>query len=130
MSSDIVARFADGRLLVQESQTAQSNYTSGGLWVRVANVQTVERVLSINNDYEQYGLKTDLGDVAISGDKVKVMMRRGDLSQVISGASFLSGYQVPGYMSGIAVSGNPYLGEIYSGVISGRVTVTLNVIAR
>lgn len=130
MGTTIVARFADGRLLVEEKTLATTHYTSGGYWLRIGHVKTVEKVLSVTTDFEKVGLITDLGDVAISGDKVKVIMRRGDLSvPVISGSSFASGYPVHELASGLAVSGNPYRGELFSGLISGYVTITANVIA-
>jgi hypothetical protein len=133
MTAEIVAKFADGRLLVQEVQAAQTHYTSGGLWVRVGHVKTIEKVLSVTNSFADEGLVTNLNEVAISGDQIKVVMRRGDrgnfeFGEILSGGAWASGYSVPANVSGIVVSGNPYLGEIYSGVISGRVTVTANII--
>lgn len=129
MTTTIMAKFVDGRLLVQESKLATVNYTSGGLVFRIGGIKKVEQLLSITNDFQHKGLAIDQSEVLMSNDYLIVPMRRND-GYVASGEFIASGGTVPANMSGIFVSGNAWMGEILSGVISGRVTVTANVIAR
>lgn len=130
MAATIVARFADGRLLVQESRLVETNYLASGVPVRIGLVKTVEKVLSIDSDYAKHGLLTPLSEVLISGDQIIVVMRRADegIPTTLSG-NVTSGSASLGLVSGI-LSGLAYLGPLLSGrVISGLVTITANVIA-
>jgi hypothetical protein len=130
---DIIARYADGRLLVQQSTVCKkgydytlksgNNFTALGAAIRIGNVKTVERVLSIDNDISGYpGEKviTNLNEVSISGDVIYVKMRRYDglsgdagIGATASLTSALGAQQE-------LVSGNVY--------ISGKVRVVANVI--
>lgn len=144
--SEIIARFADGRFLVQESRTVESRYCGSGVPVRIGHVRQIEKVLSITTNYEKNGLITALGEARVGrqeaawsgqpqakADHLMVVMRRGDIpANVTAGAG--SGYLMSGWhserlMSGIT-SGLVWLGELLSGLIdiSGKVTVTANII--
>ena len=122
--AEIVARFADGRLLVQEDRAVAQNYLSGGVRVRIGHVKTIEKVLSIDNWISgYYGDKviTDLRDVKISGDTLLVLMRRADFGVVGMAATGV------GYISGVLISGSP-LYPMISGarlILSGTVTTTV-----
>ncbi|MDO9333431.1 MAG: hypothetical protein Q7T57_02775 [Dehalococcoidales bacterium] len=139
---------------MQESRTVDTIYCGSGVPVRIGNVKTIEKVISLTTDYERQGLVTPLAEAwvgyAISGgpwsgqsqerpDHLMVVMRRGDLpvgtflSGTLSGGGVgvsLSGALAQGLMSGIT-SGLAWMGELLSGValVSGKVTVVANVIA-
>lgn len=141
--SEIIARFADGRLLVQESRKVEYRYCGSGVPVRIGHVRAIESVLSLTTDYDKYGLVTPLSEAwvgyRISGgvwsgapqekaDHLMVVMRRGDIAILASGVP-VSGTASPGMMSGIT-SGLGYLTELVSGNVgtSGIVTVKANII--
>lgn len=141
--AEIIARFADGRLLVQEERTVGAAYAASGVFVRVGHVKKVERVLSVDTDYVDDGLLTPVREARPSIDGVYVMMRRGDINipttltsanRIISGfqgtlgLALVSGAAALGVMSGLT-SGLAWKGEIVSGnaLVSG-VKVFLNVI--
>jgi len=127
--AEIIARFADGRLLVQEDKDAEDYVRSGGyLPFRVAHVRTVQKVLSV--DAHISGSPGDkvavpLKDVLISGDTLWLQLRRCDLgSPTFTG--IVSGLQAAsGIVSGIVTldgpigSGTAALG-LLSGITSGR----------
>jgi hypothetical protein len=144
--AEIIARFADGRLLVQEDKLCESRYCGSGVPVRIGHLRVIEKVLSLTTNYEKYGLITPLQEAwvgyAISGgpwsgqpqeraDTLMVVMRRGDVEGmgVVSGLLVVSGGAAKGLMSGIT-SGLSYMGELASGLIaiSGAVKVQANVI--
>lgn len=143
MTTEIVARFADGRLLVQESKAVQSNYVGSGVPFRIGHIKTVERVLSVTTDFEKHGIASPLDDVKIGGpaawysgtlaareDHVLVTLRRADI-WATSGQWNVSGAaQRPDIPTMSAVlSGLAWMGEVLSGYgISGRITITANVI--
>jgi len=140
--AEIIARFADGRLLVQEDKAVETGTISGGyMSFRVAHVRTIEKVLSIDaamSGHPDEKIATELRDVAISGDLLRVQLRRADLgvpvmartlimtSANISGFTrvILSGLQ--GFTSGFPIfdtqanfgSGTASLSRL-SGVTSG-----------
>uniref|UniRef100_A0A6M3M051 Uncharacterized protein n=1 Tax=viral metagenome TaxID=1070528 RepID=A0A6M3M051_9ZZZZ len=124
--AEIIARFADGRLLVQEERAVAQNYLSGGVRVRIGNVKTIEKVLSIDNWISGYGdtkVMTHLRDVSISGDTLLVLMRRADLgvpTMAATGTGFFSGVMASGLASGI-LSG---LSMAISGYTTTTVTLT------
>lgn len=133
---DIIARFADGRLLVQEDKAAETNaYTSGlGLPFRIGHIKTVEKVLSVGAHMSGAPgaagmVATPLREVAISGDTIFVVMRRIDIPQFLSSfASGITDTRAYSALSGIT-SGRGYLEEIASGLlVSGRMKVIANVI--
>ena len=134
--AEIIARFADGKLLVQENKVAETNeYTSGlGLPFRIGHVKTVEKIISLGAHMsgapgEAGMVLTPLREAAISGDTIYVVMRRADIPQFLSG--FMSGItdtRAYGVLSGIT-SGRGIGGELASGLlISGRMKVLANVI--
>lgn len=145
--AEIVARFADGRLLVQESRLVEQDYLGSGVPVRIGHVRQVEKVLSLDTNFSDKGLITSLSEVAvgtkhatISGSKaelpdhIRVIMRRGDpIYPFISGfeAGNLSGGPpiISSYLNAM-VSGVERRAEIRSGnvYISGRVRITANII--
>ena len=136
--AEIIARFADGRLLIQEDKVAETNeYISGlGLPVRIGHIKTVEKVLSVGAHMSGApalgAVATPLKEVAISGDTIYMVMRRIDVPQYLSG--WVSGVTASintaayGIMSGLT-SGRGYLEELASGLcLSGRMKVLANVI--
>lgn len=151
--AEIIATFSDGRLLVQESKNLESRYMGSGIPFRIGHVKTVERVLSIDNSYAQYGLVTALAEVGIGGieatvsgspaerkDSLRIIIRQADIGvgkdpALASGKAGIMGASgatpMTGIMSSLA-SGVGWMGEILSGCIgtSGMVKITANVIAR
>ena len=154
--AEIIATFADGRLLVQESRLVESRYMGSGVPVRIGHLKVVEKVLSVDSEHSPYGLITRLSEVrvgttgaTISGslaertDHIRVMMRRGDIvdyRDVLQGGSMasgtasgllasISGAVGRGMLSGIT-SGVGWVSEILSGNIniSGVVRIIANVI--
>jgi hypothetical protein len=142
--AEIIARFADGRLLVQEDKKCESRYCGSGIPFRIGHIRQIEKVLSVTTDYEKYGLVTALGEARIGrqeaawsglpqaqADNLMVVMRRGNVEGmgVVSGLLVISGGVALGNMSGIT-SGLAYMGELASGLIavSGVVKITANVI--
>ncbi|GAH36936.1 unnamed protein product [marine sediment metagenome] len=104
--AEIIARFADGRLLVQENRLVHSDTISGGYtFVRIGHVRTVEEVLSIDAQISgSPGQKvaTELKDVAISGDMLRVQLRRSDLGvPTLTGAIAVASGLLSGLGSGI-----------------------------
>jgi len=73
-----IYKFEQGRLLVQEVRAVESNYLASGIPVRIGQIRCIEKVLSVDTDYSQYGLITPLEEVTISGSEIFVVMRRGD----------------------------------------------------
>jgi hypothetical protein len=141
---EVIATFADGRLLVQESKACESRYVGSGIPFRIGGISQVEKVLSVDNDYSPYGLISPLSEVRIGrplsgrgvysgqvqelSDYLMVVLRRGDLGLAISG-DINSGRVPQNLMSGIT-SGLAWMGEVLSGnvKVSGAVTITANVI--
>lgn len=130
-----IYKWPNGRLLVHEERTAESNYLASGMPLRVGQIRQIEKVLSVDTDYSKLGLVTNLEEVLISGNKLQIPMRRGDMgtyvtSGFMSGLSPLgmSGYAAIGLMSGLT-SGLEWLGPLRSGApTSGKVEVHANVI--
>jgi len=120
--AEIVARFADGRLLVQEDKAVRTDTVSGGYCtLRIGNIGTIERVLSIDAEisgYPNQKLGTELRDVVVSGDILRVPLRRVDLGSptlpttLVIASSLLSGFRA--VLSGIQVFAS---GELQSKII-------------
>lgn len=129
--ADLIATFQDGKLLVSESRKCETDYIGSGVPVRIAEVRTIDKVVSIDTDYSQLGLVTPLNEVRTSGNQVFVVMRRGDIGgeDILLSGLGVSGSASLGLMSGIS-SGQAHLAEVLSGVavISGLVTVKATVI--
>jgi len=129
--AEIIARFADGRLLVQEDRLVESDTMSGGYTtLRIGHVKTIEKVLSIDaqiSGYPDQKVAVELKDVLISGDILRPQLRRSDLgvptlTGLVSGVATASGFQaISGYvtLTGPIGSGALSLGYL-SGVTSGR----------
>lgn len=117
--AEIIARFADGRLLVQEDKDAEDYVRSGGyLPFRIAHVRTVQKVLSV--DAHISGSPGDkiavpLKDVLISGDTLWLQLRRCDLGSPTFTGLF-SGLAASGWITsalvGVGVSGLPISGHV------------------
>lgn len=128
----IVARFADGRLLVQEERTVETCYGATNVAVRVGLLKEVEEVLSIDaymsGNPEVGKLETQLKEVTTSGDTILVTLRRNDLPLVLSGFAS-GGLESYGVMSGVT-SGQGFHGRVLSGImpISGQLNVLANVV--
>ena len=128
--AEIIARFADGRLLVQEEKATDRNYGSGGIPFRIGLVRTVERVLSLEAElsgYPMYKFAAPLNEVLVSGDTIIPILRRGDFYGQGSG-EMLSGYLSMGVLSGVVISGTPYGGELKSSLSSGLINIVANVV--
>lgn len=157
---EIVATFADGRLLVEETRLVEQRYMGSGIPVRIGGVAVVERVLAVRAEgplrsggapYSvDGGIITNLDEVAVgtpnaavSGSKaerpdhIRVIMRRGDVGQGLDPA-LISGTArgMSGSASIISAycpawSGLGWRDELLSGApISGLVRVRATVIAR
>lgn len=116
----IIARFADGRLLVQEDTTVAQDYLSGGVKMRIGNVKTVEKVLSLDAHMSGYPgmagrVETPLREVLTSGDTVLVPMYRCDL-----GLPTFTGVVSGIVKSGLILSGDWGLSGL---ILSGSITV-------
>ena len=127
----IVARFADGRLLVQEDRVVQTETVSGGYaTLRVGHVRTIEKVLSIDaaiSGYPDQKLGAELRDVVVSGDILRVQLRRVDLgSPVLTGSLTIASGLLSGICSGIQgpLSGLPATVSMVGPIGSG--TAALN----
>ena len=126
--SEIIARFADGRLLVQEDKDAENYVRSGGyLPFRIGGVRQVGKVVSVDahiSGYPGSKVAVPLKDVLISGDTLLLQLRRSDLgSPTLTG--LFSGLQgASGILSGIVTVGPVGSGtaalSVLSGITSGR----------
>jgi hypothetical protein len=143
--AEIIARFADGRLLVQEDKAVEqgykmSGYSTYGVPVRIGYLKTVEKLLSLDAHMSGYPgidgrVEAPLREVKMSGDTILVVLRRGDVgSPVMTG--LLSGLTASGWLTsgnwtasglclsgvitltGPITSGNAALGAL-SGITSG-----------
>jgi len=131
--AEIVARFADGRLLVQEDKAIETDYASGGIPFRIGLVRTIEKVLSIDAELSGYPIfkfAVPLKEVLISGDTIVPIVRRADFlgHDSLSGQQIHSGYASVGVLSGVVLSGLPYGGELASSLSSGQINIVANVI--
>lgn len=129
--AEIIARFADGRLLVQEDRVMESQYASGGVAVRIGHIKTVEKVLSIDTKISGYpgeNVAAPLNEVLISGDTIIPVLRRHDVFGLTLSGILLSGYESIGGLSGVVASGTAFGGQLLSGHTSGRLAVLTNVI--
>lgn len=129
--AEIIARFVDGRLLVEEEKAIESHYTSGGIAFRIPFVKTVEKVLSIEaipSGYPQLRLGVPLTEVLVSGDTIIPRLFRADLLGLTSGYDAASGYTSLGILSSIVASGTVYGGPLASSISSGIIRIKANVI--
>ncbi|GAI78123.1 unnamed protein product, partial [marine sediment metagenome] len=93
--AEIIARFADGCLLVQEEKAIESHYASGGIPFRIGLVKTVVKVLSIDahlSGYPEFRFAAPLKEVLVSGDTIIPILRRADFLGFVSGEIPASGY--------------------------------------
>jgi len=124
--AEIIARFADGRLLVQEEKTLASHYTSGGMAIRIGHLKTVEKVLSIEaymSGQPQYSVAAPLKEAKTSGDTVVFTLRRSDMVSGMGSGALMASFLLSGVTSGI-----DWNREIASGLVSGRLNILTNVI--
>ena len=129
--AEIIARFADGRLLVQEEKAIESHYASGGIPFRIGLVKTVVKVLSIDahlSGYPEFRFAAPLKEVLVSGDTIIPILRRADFLGFVSGEIPASGYLSVGVLSGVVGSGIAYMGHLTSGFSSGKINIVANVI--
>ncbi len=138
LGTEIIARFADGRLLVRQEKLAENYYTAPGLLVRVGLLNTVERVISVDAHLSGYpntgALFAPLGGIGISGGAVVcVKLYRDDIHLAAVTSSSLdsvSGYAAYGVLSAVT-SGFAWHGAITSNTwVSGHLNVILNVVGR
>lgn len=130
---EIVAKFADGRYLVQEDKALDTDYVSGGVAFRIGLVHTVEKVLSIDahmSGYPSEKVAVPLREVKVSGDTILPILRRADIGSPV----------MTGLFSGLATSGLQasgvwgFSGFAYSGIITltgpiGSGTAALSVLS-
>ena len=129
--AEIIARFADGRLLVQEEKAIESHYVSGGIPFRIPLLKTVEKVLSIDanlSGYPELTFAAPLKEVLVSGDTIIPILHRADLYGFVSGTYPMSGYKSEGVLSAVVASGTAYMGWLTSGPSSGIINIKANVI--
>lgn len=137
--AEIVARFADGKLLVHEErvmagQIGSGGFTSGYPGTRIGLINVVEKVLSVDtklSGYPDLHVAAPLNEVTIgSGDLdcIKVVLRRADFGGIISGEPVASGYASEGALSGLVASGLAFGGRLLSGATSGKLTIIANII--
>ena len=129
--AEIIARFADGRLLVQEEKAIETDYASGGIPFRIGLLKTVEKVLSIDahlSGYPEIRFAAPLKEVLVSGDTIIPILRRADLHGLTSGLTATSGYETAGVLSGVFKSGTRYMQQLGSGLSSGIINIKANVI--
>jgi len=129
--AEIIARFADGRLLVQEDKAIESHYVSGGIAFRIPFLKTVEKVLSIDaqlSGYPEFSFASPLKEVLVSGDTIIPRLFRHDLYGWVSGTNPYSGYMSEGVLSAVVASGLRYMGPLSSGFSSGKINIVANVI--
>lgn len=142
--AEIIARFADGRLLVQEDKALEEGTinTSGQARFRIGDLKTVEKVLSIDasiSGYPNLKVATELRDVLVSGDTLLIQLRRADFGYISSGmfSGAVSGLLPADF--GIAAEALSYLSGLTSGIgyhepivstalVSGKLLVLANVI--
>ena len=130
--AEIIARFADGRLLVQEDRIVDAAYVSGtGTPIRIGLVKTVEKILSLDtyiSGYPEAKVASPIPDAVVSGDVVLVKLRRGDVPTLQS--SVASAAVTIGNLADIT-SGKEWMEELGTGsLISGQLKVLVNVIGR
>jgi hypothetical protein len=138
---EIIAQYADGRLLVNEHKAVEGSYgqRAKGVSFRIGNVKTIEKVLSIDAYLSGFmncasgAIVAPLSEATISGDTLHVVLRRADEAFLGYSGTILSSpvlYMAYGGMSGIT-SGLPLMGELLSGLaaISGVIRINANVIA-
>ncbi|MBA7568759.1 hypothetical protein ES708_10493 [subsurface metagenome] len=145
---EIIARFADGRLLVQEDRLMDTAYLSGGVPIRIGLVGTVEKVISIDtmiSGRPGQNVAAPLNEVkvgvgALSGplgggisgnrrDIIIPILRRHDLFGFTSGLMMQSGYSSVDALSGLVLSGTIFGGQLSSGcATSGYLRILANVI--
>lgn len=130
--ADIIATFSDGRLLVQEDRAVDTDTISGGyVTLRIGGVRKIEKLVALGAAYVSGRiddkLATDIKDTLVSGDTLRVQLRRLDQPNFLSG--YASGLHSYGYLSGLT-SGLGFYGTLASGKsTSGLVRVMANVIA-
>ena len=120
--SDVINKFQDGRLLVTQSEKLKNDYIGSGVPITLDDLRQIDKVVSINSDYEKYGVAIPLNEVKISGNVVFAVMKRGLCDADVSGFS-MSGCAGMGTASGLT-SGLKVVGELRSGgAMSGVITV-------
>jgi len=121
--ADIVARFADGRLLVQEEKLLEDGlYTSAqGVPFRIGHVRAVEKILSLEAFISGYGdagrVLAPLKEATVSGDTVMLILRRTDI-----GVPVMTGI-ASGIMTSAVISGL-ISGDNRAFALSGYITLT------
>ena len=129
--AEIIATFADGRLLVREEKAIESHYVSGGIPFRVGLLRTVEKVLSIDahlSGYPELRFAAPLKEVLASGDTIIPILRRADFYGWLGSGEIASGYASEGVLSAVVASGTAYMGLLTSGFSSGKINILANVI--
>jgi len=128
--AEIIATFADGRLLVQEEKAIETHYISGGVPFRIGLLKTVEKVLSIDahvSGHPEYAFVVSLKEVLVSGDTIMPVLRLG----ILSGMTAMSGsyHGLAGTLSGIFLSGSGPTDQLTSACLtSGQINIVANVI--
>ncbi len=127
--AEIIASFADGKLLVREERAVQTNYITSGATVRIGHLKTIEKVLSLEawlSGYKNATVTTNISECLVSNDTLLVLMRRFDFPYILSG--LMSNGGAFGVLSAYT-SGLEHNAELASGLgISGKMQVAAMVI--
>lgn len=139
MTTHIIARFADGKLLIQETKKADQQYYANGIQIRMGHVGHIDKVLSVTTDVDRYGATTPLFMTSAALDVVTVRMYRGDFGSInaasVSETGSGNAHVLP--FSGVAamytasglISGLLWYQEVLSGTpVSGLVNLIVNAI--
>jgi hypothetical protein len=118
--AEIIARFADGRLLIRENRLLEERYMGSGIPLRIGGLRKIEALLSIDNDYSRLGLITRLEEARVE-QSVSLSGKPGALfgvGGIISGSTISgSKAQLPDYIRVIMRRGDPMMPV--AGITSG-----------
>jgi hypothetical protein len=72
MAHTIIAVFADGRKLVNETSTGPASYSTGGFAITVSGIKVIDKIIAITNNG---GYISDPADATIALNVVTVLVR-------------------------------------------------------
>jgi len=79
MANTIIAVFADGRKLVNETATGPASYVTGGFTVTMSGLRVIDKIIGIGNDK---GYIANPADATIALNIVTVLVRLMDYACV------------------------------------------------
>lgn len=135
MTTNIIARFADGKLLVEQKTLIAQEYYANGFDVRIGHIGHIDKILSVTTDIERFGGVTPLHMTSAVLDTARVRMFRGDFATMNDAKSQGSGIvlafsgRASMYLASSLISGLLWYNEVLSGTaVSGLVRLTVNAI--